>query len=97
MTEATTSGPRPGEGAEGAAQSTVRAFQVSVSYEELADLRRRITAMRWPSPETVGDRSQGVQLATMQKLAHRWATDYDWRRVEARLQALPQFARRARA
>ncbi|HEY7103806.1 MAG TPA: epoxide hydrolase [Mycobacteriales bacterium] len=74
-----------------AADSTVRPFQVSVSDEELADLRRRVAAMRWPTHETVADRSQGVQLATMQKLAGRWATDYDWRTVEARLQALPQF------
>ena len=73
------------------ADPTVRPFQVSVSDEELADLRRRVSAMRWPTHETVADRSQGVQLATMQKLAQRWATDYDWRKVEARLQALPQF------
>jgi len=91
MTEATTSGPRPGEGAEGAEEATIRPSQVSVPDEDLADLRRRITAMRWPSRETVGDRSQGVQLATMQELARRWATDYDWRSVEARLQAFPQF------
>jgi pimeloyl-ACP methyl ester carboxylesterase len=91
MTEASKSGPRPGEGAEGAAEPTLRPFQVSVPDEELADLGRRITGMRWPSRETVGDWSQGVQLATMQELARRWATDYDWRRVEARLQALPQF------
>ena len=89
MTEATRSGSGSGDGA--AAGASIRTFQVSVSDEELADLRRRITAMRWPSPETVGDRSQGVQLATMRELARRWATDYDWRKVEARLQALPQF------
>ena len=89
MTEATRSGSGSGDGA--AAGASIRTFQVSVSDEELADLRRRITAMRWPSPETVGDRSQGVQLATMRELARRWATDYDWRKVEARLQALQQF------
>jgi pimeloyl-ACP methyl ester carboxylesterase len=89
MTEATMSGSGTGDG--GAAGATIRPFQVGVPDEELADLRRRITAMRWPSRETVGDRSQGVQLATMQELARRWATDYDWRKVEARLQALPQF------
>jgi pimeloyl-ACP methyl ester carboxylesterase len=88
MTEATTSGPRP---AGGAAESTVRPFRVSVLDEKLIDLRRRVTAMRWPSRETVADRSQGVQLVTMRELARRWATDYDWRKVEARLQALPQF------
>jgi pimeloyl-ACP methyl ester carboxylesterase len=88
MAATTMLGPRPGEGA---AEPAIRPFQVSVPDEELADLRRRITGMRWPSRETVGDRSQGVQLATMQELARRWATDYDWRRMEARLQALPQF------
>jgi pimeloyl-ACP methyl ester carboxylesterase len=73
------------------AEPTVRPFQVDVPDEELADLRRRITGMRWPARETVEDRSQGVQLATMRELARRWATDYDWRRVEARLAALAQF------
>ena len=58
---------------------------------QLVDLRRRIAATRWPEQETVTDASQGVQLATMQKLARYWATDYDWRKVEARLNALPQF------
>jgi pimeloyl-ACP methyl ester carboxylesterase len=62
-----------------------------VSDEALSDLRRRITTTKWPQRETVTDASQGVQLATMQKLAHYWATDYDWRKVEARLNALPQF------
>ncbi len=73
------------------AGAEIRPFQVSVPDEELAELRRRITAARWPERETVADRSQGVQLATMRELARHWATDYDWRRVEARLQALPQF------
>ncbi len=59
--------------------------------EQLADLRRRVLATRWPERETVSDDTQGVQLATMQKLARYWATDYDWRKVEARLNALPQF------
>ena len=59
--------------------------------EELEDLRRRIAATRWPSKELVADRSQGVQLATIQELARYWATEYDWRRCEARLNALPQF------
>ena len=74
-----------------AAAETVRPFRVNVPDEELADLRRRITATRWPERETVADSSQGVQLATMQKLARYWATDYDWRKVEAKLNALPQF------
>src|ERR687893_716062 len=69
----------------------VRPFQVEIAEEELAELRRRIEATRWPSQELVADRSQGVQLATMQALARDWATQYDWRNCEARLNALPQF------
>lgn len=69
----------------------IRPFQVNVPEAELTELRRRIKETRWPDRETVGDQSQGVQLATMQKLAHYWATEYDWRKVEARLKALPQF------
>jgi pimeloyl-ACP methyl ester carboxylesterase len=70
---------------------TVRPFQVEIPEEELAELRRRIKATRWPSEELVADRSQGVQLATLQELARYWASDYDLGRVEARLNALPQF------
>ncbi len=69
----------------------VRPFQVEIPEEELAELRRRIEATRWPSSELVDDRSQGVQLATMQALARYWTTDYDWRKCEERLNALPQF------
>jgi pimeloyl-ACP methyl ester carboxylesterase len=69
----------------------IRPFHFNVPKEQLADLRRRIAATKWPEAETVRDATQGVQLATMQKLAHYWATDYDWRKVEARLNALPQF------
>ena len=69
----------------------IRPFQVEIPEEELAELRRRIAATRWPSKELVADRSQGVQLATMQELARYWAEDYDWRACEARLNALPQF------
>jgi len=69
----------------------IRPFQVEIPDEELAELRRRIAATRWPSRELVDDRSQGVQLATLQELARYWATDYDWRRCEARLNALPQY------
>jgi pimeloyl-ACP methyl ester carboxylesterase len=72
----------------------VRPFQVEIPEEELAELRRRIEATRWPSKELVADRSQGVQLATMQELARYWTTDYDWRKAEARLNALPQFTAR---
>jgi len=69
----------------------IRPFQVNVPDETLADLRRRILATRWPEQETVADESQGVQLATMQALARYWATDYQWRKIETRLNALPQF------
>ena len=69
----------------------IRPFSVDVPDEELAELRRRITATRWPEQETVADDSQGVPLAVIQELAHHWATDYDWRRCEAELNALPQF------
>lgn len=70
---------------------TIRPFRIDVPEEALVDLRRRIAATQWPDRETVPDRSQGVQLATMKKLARYWATDYDWRKMEARLNALPQF------
>src|SRR5688500_18607752 len=69
----------------------IRPFQVEIPEEELAELRRRIEATRWPSKELVADRSQGVQLATLQALARYWTSEYDWRRCEARLNALPQF------
>ena len=69
----------------------IRPFHIDVSDDQLADLRRRIAATRWPHKELVPDRSQGVQLATIRELARYWATDYDLRRCEARLNALPQF------
>jgi pimeloyl-ACP methyl ester carboxylesterase len=69
----------------------IRSFQVDVPQEELDDLRRRIAATHWPSKELVADRSQGVQLATLQELARYWATDYDWRKAQAKLNAMPQF------
>src|SRR5947207_6406269 len=69
----------------------VRPFRINVPEEELVDLRRRIAATRWPDKETVADQSQGVQLATMQALVRYWGTEYDLRRVETRLNALPQF------
>jgi pimeloyl-ACP methyl ester carboxylesterase len=71
--------------------SAIRPFHVSFPEEALVDLRRRINATIWPDRETVKDPSQGVQLATIQKLARYWETDHDWRKVEARLNALPQF------
>ena len=73
------------------ASDAIRPFQFHASDEALADLRRRIAATQWPDKETVADATQGVQLATMQKLARYWLTGYDWRKVEARLNALPQF------
>ncbi|MFM0295150.1 MULTISPECIES: epoxide hydrolase family protein [Paraburkholderia] len=78
----------PATGEDGMA---IRKLHVHVPEAQLADLRRRIKATRWPERETVTDASQGVQLATMQKLAHYWSTDYNWRKVEARLNALPQY------
>ncbi len=69
----------------------IRPFSINVPEEDLDELRRRIAAMRWPERETVTDESQGVQLATIQELARYWGTDYDWRKVEAKLNALPQF------
>ena len=69
----------------------IQAFHVEIPQERLDDLRRRIAATRWPSKELVPDRSQGVQLAPLQELARYWATDYDWRKAEAKLNALPQF------
>jgi len=71
--------------------SDIRPFQVNIPDEALEDLRRRIAATNWPEKETVADQSQGVPLAMTQKLARYWATDYNWRRCEARLNALPQF------
>jgi pimeloyl-ACP methyl ester carboxylesterase len=72
-------------------ETEIRSFRVDMPDEAIADLRRRIAAIRWPSRELVADRSQGVQLATTQELARYWTTGYDWRRCEAELNALPQF------
>src|SRR6516225_7981827 len=69
----------------------IRPFRVHVPDDALADLRRRIAATRWPDKETVSDPSQGAQLEKLQALVHYWGTDYDWRKVEAALDALPQF------
>ena len=73
------------------AESAVRPFRIEVPRGEIDELRRRINATRWPTRELVTDRSQGVQLAAIQNLARYWTTEYDWRRCEARLNALPQF------
>ena len=71
--------------------TAIRPFRVNVPDAALADLRKRVLATRWPDKETVSDRSQGVQLAKLQELVRYWGTDYDWRKVEAKLNALPQF------
>src|SRR5204862_5256542 len=72
-------------------KNAVRPLHVNVPEAELTELRRRINATKWPARETVTDQSQGVQLATIQALARYWGTDYDWRKIEAKLNALPQF------
>jgi pimeloyl-ACP methyl ester carboxylesterase len=71
--------------------SAIRPFSVSIPENDLLELRRRVSATRWPEKETVADESQGVRLATIQALARYWATEYDWRRVEAKLNSYPQF------
>jgi pimeloyl-ACP methyl ester carboxylesterase len=81
----------PGQLAAAGDGNTIRPFRISVPEEQLADLRRRIAATRWPDRETVNDRSQGAQLAKLEELVRYWGTDYDWRKVEARLNVLPQF------
>src|SRR6185369_1969733 len=73
------------------AEDQTRPFKVEISDEALGDLRIRINATRWPEKELVDDRSQGVQLKTAQELVRYWADEYDWRKVEAELNALPQF------
>jgi pimeloyl-ACP methyl ester carboxylesterase len=78
-------------GASAGTDTAVRAFNVDVPQQEIDDLRRRISATRWPERETVTDDSQGVRLALMQDLARYWASDYDWRPCEARLNALPNY------
>ena len=84
-------GPPRQDRQKAADNDAIRPFRVNVPEAELAEMRRRINATRWPERETVTDDAQGVRLATMQKLARYWATDYDWRKVEARLNALPNF------
>jgi len=74
-----------------ATQFAIRPFRIDIPEEAITDLRRRIAATRWPDKETVADPSQGVQLATMQNLARYWGNDYNFRRFEERLNALPQF------
>jgi hypothetical protein len=71
--------------------ASVRPFHIHVSDQTLAELRRRLSDTRWPDKETVSDRSQGAQLADVQRLVQYWATDYDWRKAEAKLNALPEY------
>src|SRR5262249_38078708 len=71
--------------------TAIHPFRIDVPDEALTDLRRRVPATRWPKMETVPDATQGVQLATIQTLARHWGADYDWRRCEAKLKALPHF------
>src|SRR5258705_6651974 len=78
-------------GEQTADKNAIRPFHVNIPDAELTELRRRINATKWPERETVTDSSQGVQLATIQALARYWATDYDWRKCEAKLKALPNF------
>src|SRR5512137_1410353 len=80
--------PTLGEAVE---DTTIRPFQVHVPDTALVDLRKRIAETRWPDKETVADQSQGVQLAKLQKLVRYWGSGYDWRKAEAKLNALPQF------
>ena len=79
------------ETAIGKDSNAIRPFHVNVPEQELTELRERIKATKWPERETVPDQSQGVQLATIQALARYWATEYDWRKIEAKMNALPQF------
>jgi len=81
----------PAYPAPAATSDEIRPFRINVPEEALGDLRRRINATRWPDRETVTDESQSVQLATIQELARYWATDYDWRKCEAKLNTLPEF------
>jgi pimeloyl-ACP methyl ester carboxylesterase len=93
LTVATTAvlGQAPANAAPATGATGIRPFRVAIPRERLAEMRRRVAATRWPTRELVTDRSQGVQLATAQALARFWATTYDWRRFEAKLNALPQF------
>ncbi|MBV8826639.1 MAG: epoxide hydrolase [Hyphomicrobiales bacterium] len=87
-------GPDPAQATEGAQDNAIRPFRIEIPEAALADLQRRLAVTRWPDKETVEDQSQGVQLATMQKLVDYWQHGYDWRKVESRLNGLPQFMTR---
>ena len=82
---------RAAAAAQPSGDSSIRPFKFQASDEDLADLKRRVAAAKWPERETVSDATQGVNLATMQKLAHYWQTEHDWRMAEAKLNSYPQF------
>ena len=88
---------REQDAGQAADKNAIRPFRVNVPEVELADLRRRINSTRWPDRETVTDESQGVPLATIQELAHYWATDYDWRKCEANERPAAVYYRNRRA
>src|SRR5436309_661169 len=88
MTQAS---PTQEDPSQAAGQNAIRPFRVNFSEAELADLRKRINATKWPERETVTDDTQGVRLAVVQALARYWATDYDWRKCQAKLNAVPNF------
>jgi pimeloyl-ACP methyl ester carboxylesterase len=91
MTGSTTSTPADAARLTGAGTDDIRPFTFNFPDSDLADLRRRVNATKWPEVEQVKDETQGVQLATMQKLAHYWGTDYDWKKAEAKIRAVPHF------
>src|SRR5580698_6513398 len=89
--QAFVSSPLPEKQSAATQDESIRTFHINVPDEQLADLRQRLAATRWPDKETVNDESQGIRLAEMQALVHYWGTDYDWRKAEAKLNALPEF------
>ncbi len=89
--QGTVSDAQGGYSVDGSSKEAIRPFRINIPDEKLADLKQRILATQFPEKETVNDPSQGVQLATIQALAHYWGTEYDWRKIEAKLNALPQF------
>jgi len=89
--QAFVSSPLPEKQGVATQNNSIRTFHISVPGEQLVDLRQRLAATRWPDKETVNDESQGIRLAQMQALVHHWGADYDWRKVEAKLNALPEF------
>jgi len=91
IVSASAAGLLPVRSASAAKEEAIRPFHVDIPKEGLVNLRERLMMTRWPDRETVADQSQGVQLRTVQQLVQYWRTDYDWRKVEARLKALPQF------